>query len=299
MKITIAILLSLMLISCIKEFEQKENTMIKPSIFNAINFTDDFNRESKFFDPQRQRMEGLICPSSACLSFEFTPDTMPDSTPGATLFAKLSNGNIAELTETHVTELTDRYIYFFLIAYIGLVPGECEFYMQVDGYDEIVYSEKCISYSVDSLASEGIVLILAYNNDATNGFCTSEYPGGGLFEVSEFNCNDVHIDKTEYGYSFGRTEILHSEIYIKKRLRFMNPSMYQRNLLKILCNLQNKTINGIEYCLSGDFVDVQRDDGSEIWDLQADFVLRADPTFYATGATTAPSAIKPTNLFMR
>jgi len=281
--------------------EPKKEAMIKPSIFNAINFTDDFNRESKYYDAKRQRVKNIISSTATdCfLTFVFKPSTMPvGADPVATLTSHWKNGDTRTLDHANVVKLTDMYVYYFEMTNYYLKDGEVYFDVTVAGYDDIIYSEICDFVLSSDFVSRNIVQIIAYNNNNNRGYVDVTYPACMFIEVSDFNCNEVQENKTEYKYSFGRSEILDNEIYIKKKMTFINPSMYQRNLLKILCGLQNKTINGIEYCLVGDFVDVQRNDGSEIWDLEANFVLKADPTFYATGATQAPSSIDPTNLFI-
>jgi len=73
--------------------------------------------------------------------------------------------------------------------------------------------------------------------------------------------------------------------------------MYRQNLLKWICKCQTLTINGVAHYLVSDFVEKNKDENNEICDLQAEFVPVTQSNAI-TGATEAPSAIKPTNLFM-
>ncbi len=317
MKITIAFFLSLMLTSCINtEFEQKKSAMIKPSIFNAINFTDDFNRESKYFDPKLQRQSNLVSiVANTFLSFSYKPDTMPTATPAPLLRIYWNGGaSSTAASPTIITELTDSYIFTFnLSAVIGLAivadaeafskNEDCYFlaYTQVDAETDYhyVYSEICTFVPAANLTSESIATIIAYNNDLTHGFLNSTYPSCGFFEFSELNSNVFGNSKVEYAYSYGRRKILNSENFIKTRITFHNLSMYQQNLLKTLCNCENVFINSVQYYLVSDFTEKNKSDDSEICDLTAEFVPVESPTFFAVGASETPSAIKPTNLFMR
>ena len=90
--------------------------MINTFPYNCLNFSDDFNRESKYFNPQLQRGLNLIAsPLAGYLSFEFIPSVMPESAPTAVLHI---NSSVQSNTRTHysVITLSDRYIYFFSIT---------------------------------------------------------------------------------------------------------------------------------------------------------------------------------------
>jgi hypothetical protein len=272
--------------------------MIKPAKHNAINFSDDFNRESIFFSPELQRSENILSYCAGYLSFSFTPSSMPESVPTATLTSHFING-LADTSYIHdyVIELTDSYIYFFRL-FNEYPVGIRRMSIYIVGYeDEPIYSELTNILSALSLAENGIVTLVAYNNDNTHGYLNETYPACGFFQFSEFNCQVFGNEKVVFNYAYGRKKILSSENYIKTRLTFCNLSMYQQNLLKWLCNCENLTINGVAYCLVSDFIEKNKDELNEICDLQAEFI-EVDNSFFATGADSVSSIIKPSNLFM-
>jgi hypothetical protein len=214
--------------------------------------------------------------------------------PVATL--DFSNGGSIDAAET--VKLTDGYVYKFYIYGITLTG---EFYMNVTvaGYADIIFSELCEFVPSTDLSERSIVQIIAYNNDDTHGYVSSGYPGCGFFEVSELNKNAFGTNKVEYNYSYGRKKILNAENFIKTRMTFLNLSMYQRNLLQTLCNCENLNIGGVAYYLVSDFTEVNKNEENEIFDLSAEFVTVADPTFFAVGSTEMPSSLKSTNFFNR
>jgi hypothetical protein len=272
--------------------------MIKPSIFNAINFSPDFARESKYFDAKLQRVKCIYSLAEAYLSFFFVPDTMPGTAPTASLVANFDDGNTGIFSQAGVVALTTGYVYFFKFSFDYSVERNCYFQVSVTGYDDIIFSEKCRYIPDENLVDENVVTVIASNNQDAGGYLKT-YPACGFFEVSKLNENVFGNSKVEYKYSYGRTKILNSENFIKTRLTFLNLSMYQQNLLKFLCNCENLTIDGVSYYLASDFTEKNKDENNEICDLQADFVLISDPTFYATGSTSVPTSFEPTNLFIK
>jgi hypothetical protein len=169
--------------------------------------------------------------------------------------------------------------------------------LMIDGYDDIIFSEECDFTPANDIIPTEIVKIIAYNNDDTHGYIDVTYPAVGFFEVSELNKNVFGTNKVEYAYSYGRKKILNAENFIKTRITFLNLSMYQRNLLQALCNCENLLINGVAYYLVSDFTEVNKNEENEIWDLSAEFVTVADPTFFAVGASEMPGKINQENLF--
>lgn len=309
MKNLIILILLFLITSCV-EFpcEQKNTTMIKPSIFNAVNFSPDFNRESKFFDASLQRKKDLLSDANnyARLAFFFKPDSMPAGVPVATLTMVDGSGGTTAKTSDYSIALTDGYIYFFGIAGMTLgptYPFECYFYLKITGYNDILFSERCKYYPAEvitgykSAISENIVMVTAYNNDFTHGYVNSIYQTCGFFQISELNNKVFGVDKVEYSYSYGRKKILNAENHIKTRITFCNLSMYQQNLLKTLCNCENLTINGIGYYLVSDFTEIDKNEENEICSLRADFIEIADTTFFGEGATEMPTDLDIKNLF--
>lgn len=300
MKTITLILIALMLTvsSCIDcTFEQKKNTMIKSMPYNAVNFSSDFTRESKYFDPKLQRVVNVISPlEGAYLSFEYTPETMPDPVPVATLYFLKKDGSVSySRPAAQTVELTDRIIYF---AELNVIPSDADYmYFKIADIADTIYSEKIIVIEAADLNTENVIAITAYNNDDLHGYI-STYPACGFFRVSELNGKIFGNEKVEYNYSYGRKLILSSENYIKTRFTFVGLSMYQQNLLKWLCNCQNLTINGVAYQLISDFTEKNKDENNEICDLQADFV-EAEHSIPIVGATEMPTDIAPTNLFLR
>jgi hypothetical protein len=277
--------------------------MIKPSIYNAINFTPDFNRESKFFDPSLQRVKNIISVKQEpgdfkYLSFVFKPSIMPEGDdPVATLTTYYEDGTTGTAYSSKITKLAYGYIYFFSIA---PQSGEMKIYYSVTiaGYTDICFSEECNFMVYADLAKNSIIEITAYNSDERHGYLTETYPACAFFEYSEFNCRLFGNSKNEYNYSYGRKKILSSENFIKTRLTFCNLTMYQQNLLKFLCNCEVIKINGVQYSLISDFTEKNKDENSEICDLQAEFI-EVEQSFFNTGATERPSELEVKNLFIK
>jgi hypothetical protein len=270
--------------------------MIKSAIFNAINFSDDFSRESKYFDTFLQRNQSILSTATAYLSFYFEPDEMPEAEPTGTIYFSNAKGTVLfSRPADHVIELEDGYIYFFSLSTLTAIPDH--FYVKFSDSDEIIYSEKCRYVATADLYKENILTIIASNNDDRYGY-VSTYPACGFFEFSEFNCRLFGNQKTIYNYSFGRQKILSSENFIKTRLTFVNLSMYQQNLLKTLCNCENVSINGVNYYLVSDFTELNKSEDNEICDLQAEFA-RVDQSFFMDGSNSMPGNLKPKDLFFR
>lgn len=270
--------------------------MIKPLIFNGVNFSDDFNRESRFFNPKLQRVKNIISPiSGGYLGFEYTPSVMPETTPAATMYFIKEDGSVSySQPSSHTTELTDRFIFF---CHMNVVPVDVDsMYFKVDDTTEIIHSEKVRFVAAADLAENSIVKIIAYNNDDRFGYC-STYPAFGFFEVSELDRDKIGKDLTTYQYSYGRSKVLKPEIWFKKSLLFHNLSMFQKNALDILCSLQNKTINGVSVSLASEFTEENKDPLNEICNMRAEFVTTAQ-SFTIIGSTGVASQITPTDLFM-
>jgi len=271
--------------------------MIKTFVYNAVNFSTDFIRTSKYFDPNLQRKRNIIAPVTGVLSFEFIPGAMPPTAPTATLTTHLSNGTTVQLAHTNVVTLTNSYIYRFNISSIGLIAGNCDFFVTVEGYTDIIFSEKCEAYELADCSENNLKRVIAYNNDDTRGYISSTYPACGFFHVSELNRDQFGNDKVEYKMSRGRTMILDSDNYIKTNLTFIGLSMYQQNLLKWLCNCHVTSINGVTYYLLGELKEERKDTSNEICDLQGTFIA-AGGELSTFAATEAAQTFEPTNLFM-
>lgn len=294
--VLIALCLMTSCINSILPNEEEGKTMLKPAIHNAINFSNDFNRESNFFDPDLQRVKNIASHSGGCLFFEFTPAKMPASAPNATLKMNFSDGTSISQIQTTVLEFDDHYIYVFLMLNT-LYQLDFYYYLTVAGYYDILYSEQCRFYASANLETEKIISLVAYNNDSTHGYISETYPATGFFQYSEFSNRVFGNEKVEYAYSYGRRKILSSENFIKTRLTFVNLSMYQQNLLKWLCNCENLYINDTAYYLVSDFTEKNKSDDNEICDLQAEFIP-VNQSFFATGASETPGKLTKDNLFM-
>lgn len=274
--------------------------MIKASIFNAVNFSDDFNRESEHFDPWLQRAKNFLSSSVAgevFLSFKYTPAVMPETAPAGLLALYSDSGFFDTIASARVVELDDCLIYFF--DPVSLIDSDNGFLLfSIIGVNDVLYSEKVNFVIASELSEKGIVKIQAYNNDETQGYISEDYPAAGFFKFSKFSCYLFGNEKTEYNYSYGKKMILDSEIFIKTRLTFVGLSMYQQNLLKILCNCQNLLINGVGYCLVSDFTEKNKSEENEICDLQAEFV-EIDQEFFKAGSPAVASDLRIRNLFMK
>lgn len=273
--------------------------MIKPAPYNAIDFSESFSRKSIFFDPSLQRVKNLLSSTTGVLSFYFAPGgAMPESAPNMTLTALKSDGTHVYMTQTNVIEFTNYYIYRFSIQSLGLTAGQFYCDVQVAGYTDVIYSEWFEYVDNSELIDRNIVRLIAYNNDETRGYLTNTYPATAFFQVSELNNKEFGNSKTEYVGDYGVKILLDSENYIKTRYTFVGLSMYQRNLLKWLCNCQVFSINGTALSLISDFTEKSKDENNEIFDLQADFVEVAQ-SFFITGSGDTPNSIDQTNLFVR
>jgi len=274
--------------------------MIKTNQYSAIDFTSNLARKSKFFDPSLQRNYGIGTRiTGGYISFYFKPDSMPGSDPTGKICTYYTDGLTVEVSVAHTTKLTDAYIYYFSLTNALSVKTSkalCYLTFEVNGYTDILYSEYVRFIPSGDLADDGIVTIIAYNNDATHGYITSSKPACGFFEVSELNNKILGIDKVEYSYSHGRKKILLSENYLKTRITFVNLGLYQQNLLKWLCNCENLTINGTVYQLVSDFTESNKDNLNEICDLQAEFV-EVSPLYFIAGSSEMLFDIMSTNLF--
>jgi hypothetical protein len=91
--------------------------------------------------------------------------------------------------------------------------------------------------------------------------------------------------------------ILSSENQIIKRLTFLDLTMYNQNILKWLCNCENLFIDGVQYNLISDFMELAKDENSEICSLRADFI-EANQSFFAKPATQLPTDVFPNQFFI-
>jgi hypothetical protein len=215
--------------------------------------------------------------------------------PTALMLAELTGG-FDQMTHSHAIELTDRILYFFDLSDL-VVTGEGFLMLQIENVDGALYSEMVDFVAVSALQDRNIVTVLAYNDDFRFGYLNTTYPSAGFFEFKDLTPKGLATNKVEYNYSFGRKKILRAENYLRKRLSFINLSMYQQNLLKFLCNTQNLYIDGVQYQLISDFTEVKKDEDNEICDLQAEFVSVAQK-YTVQGATEIVTNYKPDNLFM-
>lgn len=270
--------------------------MIKSAIHNAIDFSSSLNRSGSGYDPDLQRSVNIISFYGEFLCFGYTPDVAPEATPDATLtsYLRSSPGAVETNTQDHVIEIDGTYIYFFDISKIGLIAGVWDFSMQIE--NEIIYSEKCEAIMAEDFHERNILKVKAYNEDFRYGFLDEDYPACGFFEVSDLNDKPLAVEKVEFKYSFNRSKILRSESVVKRRLTFVNLSVYQQNLLKFLCNCQHLELNGVHYQLVSDFVERNKDENNEVCDLQAEFIA-ADQTYFDFSAIEKPRDLTIKNLF--
>lgn len=265
--------------------------------YNAVDFSDLFTRESLFFNPNLQRVKNIIAPVTGCLSFEYIPGIMPESTPVATLTSHLSNGTTTTINQSHTVELIDRFVFLFQISDIGLIAGDCDFKVTVEGSNDVAYSEKCEAYELADFPANNLVRIIACNNDMRYGYISSTYLACGFFRVSNLNSPILASDSKEYKYSFGRSMVLSSENYLKSTFTFIQLSRYQQNLLKFLCKCNVMSINGVTYQLIGDLKEENKDPLKEVCDLSGEFVL-ADQSYSTFAASIPASSLTETNIFL-
>lgn len=270
--------------------------MIKSYPHNAIDFSGSFSRKSKSFDPSLQRVRNIFSLSEGNLCFVFEPDSMPVEVPTASMILTFNDGTVT-VDHSEAVELATSIIYFFELSLDYSVKRTGSIRIAVTGYTDVMYSEFCEYVPTELLADEAIVEVIGSNADDTHGYLGTTHPACGFFEISELDSDVFGVDKTEYKYSYGRSKILEAEIFIKKRLTFLNLSMYQQNLLKWLCNCESLSIRGIDYQLVSDFTEKNKNAENEICDLTAEFV-EVDRSFFAAESTEVASEIMPTNLFM-
>jgi hypothetical protein len=270
--------------------------MIYPAKYNGINFSYDFTRESLTTDFDSQRRMSIINGDVNNSYLSFFIDADQDSgNPSMTFF---SDGSPITITPDVTTTLSNGFLFFFKVPKDTFSPGIYTAVFSVGSGDgiSIVYSEIIdIKADADILSSE-ICNIIALNNDATHGYLTASETAFGYFKYSKLDSDFFVKELTEYKYSYSRKKVLKSENQIAKRFEFFDLTMYQRNLLKWLCNCENFTIDGIAYQLISDFTEVNKQKGSEICDMTADFV-ETNQSFFSAGSTTPPTNIFATNFF--
>jgi len=273
--------------------------MITAMIHNTVDFTANLSRAGYFFENMLQRGNNIISDEGVFV-FEYTPAAM-GAEPTTSLSCFVNHSEVAEetITHTHAIELENSWILFYNLSTISKIAligtGTWDFMLQIE--DEIIFSECCEYCAAENLAENSIYKVEGYNDDYRHGYLDDTYPGIGFFKVSDLNNKMFGSDKVEFKYSYGRSKILRSENYLKTRITFCNLTLYQQNLLKYLCNCQNLLINDIGYQLVSDFTEVNKDPLNEICDLQADFVLTAQPVNETTN-TERKQNVKPSNLFV-
>jgi hypothetical protein len=269
--------------------------MIQPAIHSTIDFTSNLNRAGLDFYNDSQRGFNLIS-DKGILVFKYTPAAM-GAEPTTELTNYFNHSDAVAETNTHsfAIELEDSWILFYDLSAIDFAPGIWDFMLEIDG--EIVFSECCEYFAAADLAENSIYKIKGYNDDYRYGYLDDTYPGIGFFKVRDLNNKAFGVDKVEFKYSYGRTKILRAENYIKTRLTFCDLTLYQQNLLKFLCNCQNLLINDVNYQLVSDFTEVNKDNLSEICDLQADFVT-TEQAYFDFASTERKQSIKPGNIFV-
>ena len=271
--------------------------MIYPAKYNGINFSYDFTRESLTtdFDSQRRKLEVFGWEedeSIGCVSFTVT-NVVDVNTALLTIhgFATPLVINVAATYDLG----SGTYIFFFFIN-PGLGYTDIDVYMSFSCDSDTVYSEYLACRTAVYALENEICNIIALNNDATHGYLTASETAFGYFKYSKLDSDFFVKELTEYKYSYSRKKVLKSENQIAKRFEFFDLTMYQRNLLNWLCNCENFTIDGIAYQLISDFTEVNKQKGSEICDMTADFV-ETNQSFFSAGSTTPPTNIFVTNFF--
>lgn len=276
--------------------------MIRTMPYNAIDFSSDLNRNSKYFDVLLQRNRNIIATTSngdnCFISFEYVPDVMPGTPPTAVLSGTFEDGTgFVKPTAERVVILSNSIIYFFSVGIDVPKSGVWSFVVFLSGTDERLYSEQCRMYLDSELSDNEIVEVIGYNDDETHGYLDSTYRACGFFVASKLNSKIFGNEKVEYSGSYGEKQVLSSENYIKQRFTFHNLSIYQQNLLKWLCNCENLIIDNAVYQIVSDFTEKNNDENNEICDLQADFIEISE-NFSIQGATEKPSSLEISNLFM-
>jgi hypothetical protein len=161
---------------------------------------------------------------------------------------------------------------------------------------EFIYSEIYEIKSTTFLLQNEICKIIASNNDNRHGYLSNQ--AFGFFKYSKFD-SDIFLEEvTEYKYSYSRNEKLKVENQIGKRFTFLDLTMYNRNLLRWLCNCSNLYIDGVKYTKISAFTEILNDKNSEIMDLQADFV-EVNQSFFSEGSTKQPSNIFINQFFIK
>jgi hypothetical protein len=264
--------------------------MIKAAKYNGINFSDDFNRESDLINYDNQRNIQIV----ECISQPIHLSFFSDTSDEPVLIVHYFNRSNEYFYPLPTLAVSGGFVHTFEVNYVAGIA-----YLGLLNFDsEIIYSEICNFVTNDYLVNNNISKIIAYNNDATHGYNTSDYPAFGFFKKSELNRDFFINETTEYEYSYGRKMVLGSENQIAKRFTFHNLSMYQQNLLKWLCKCENLYIDGVGYQLVSDFTELLKDENTEICDLRADFV-EADQSFFSSGASKAPTNVFQKAFFMK
>jgi len=252
--------------------------MIEPAKYNGINFSYDINRESEFFDFDRQRVKNIL-PFGAeikCLSF-FISGYLVEPVP--TLTIENIGASSENVAFDSVETIGADFIFYFLIANDKLIENSnVRFILNCGG--EKLYSEIYQCRSIYWMTRNGVISITAYNNDNRFGYLANQ--SFGFFNYSQIGSDFFLTKKKEYEYSYSRKLILSAENQIGKRFRFHNLTMYNQNLLKWLCNCQNLFIDGVKYQLISDFSESMNDEHTELKDLQADFV-EVNQSFFGKG----------------
>ena len=272
--------------------------MIKAAIHNAIDFTSGINRVGFDYDPLLQRQRSLMS-NDGFLVFKYTPSAM-GAEPTTKFSSFANNGTVAEEVRTHdhAIELDDSWILFYDLSKLAkitlITPAFWVFSLKIG--TEIIFSENCECFIGDELVNNTVIKLKGYNDDFRHGYLNNTYPACGFFKFSDLNNRVFGSNKIEFKYSFGRSKILRSENFVKKRLTFVNLTMYNQNLLKFLCNCQNFFINGVQHQIVSDFTEINKDPLNELCDLQAEFI-ETGITYFDFGAYEKPSEIIPKNLF--
>jgi hypothetical protein len=115
--------------------------------------------------------------------------------------------------------------------------------------------------------------------------------------MTGFNSNNLVTNKKEYEYSYSRKLLLSAENQITKRFVFHDLTMYNKVLLKWLCNQNILYINDVKMQLISEFTELMTDVNTEILSLQADFV-EANQSFFEIGNSERPKDVFKRDFFM-
>ena len=267
--------------------------MIQPAKYNGIDFSATLNRRSGLINYESQRVKNYLPVDEVIetLSFYVSGYATP---PAVALKCILPSGSEINYNAIETIDYQDGKIYFFKITANTLPINK---YVQ---FCFIANSEKCYSeyYRTTNLAwlaSNDIVKVHAFNNNNKYGFTENQI--FGYFKTTNFNSDKIGTKKKEYEYSYGRKLLLSAENYTIKHFSFCDLTMYNKNLIKQICNCNNLYINDVKYQLIGEFTESLVDPKSEIVDLEADFV-EANTSFFTNGATEKPINIFEQTFFM-